>query len=78
MQQFRYVFRCPICEKEFESRIRSKAEKRASECESSHDMIYMEMLNSDVQRLWNFLVSGNRDYLTKTLIDTVDNYRRLR
>lgn len=73
-----YKYRCIICGKVFEDKSELKAKEKARHCEQNHDMVYIPLMRSDVQRLWSFLMTGNRDYLTKTLVNTIKSYRTLK
>ena len=72
---FRY--KCSICKKEFKNKNEAKAKQLARECEKNHDIVMVPMLKSDIQRLLSFLVTKNEDLLTRTLWDTLRQYRSL-
>jgi hypothetical protein len=59
---------CSICHKIY-SRL-----PYARVCESSHDIVYIQFLRSDLQRLIQFLYSGDHSLLTESLMKTLMKY----
>jgi len=47
-------------------------------CMASHDLIYVPITKEDLMRLNQFLVTGEKKLLTKTLLRTITNYARTR
>lgn len=72
-----FTYRCAICKKKFKNKNDLKAKQLARECEKNHDIVMVPMLKSDIQRLLAFLVSKNEELLTRTLWDTLRQYRSL-
>ena len=72
-----FEYRCNICRKVFKNKNESKAKHLARECEKNHDIVMVPMLRSDIQRLLSFLVTKNEALLTRTLWDTLRQYRSL-
>ena len=77
-REIKHTFKCDICGKEYTDTSLERAKEQAEKCEESHDIVYIPLYKSDVQALWRFLVSGNEDFLTKSLIETISRYRSLR
>jgi len=73
-----FVYKCDLCGKKFKGDNESKARSLARECETTHDVVYVRLLRSDVQRLLAFISSGERELLTETLVKTLRSYRTLR
>jgi len=73
-----YEFKCTICDKKYSHKRREVAEKKARDCETSHDIVYIALLRSDLQRLLAFITSKNDDWLTETLVKTLRSYRSLK
>ena len=73
-----FVYKCDICGKKFSSNNEAKARSLARDCETTHDVVYVRLLRSDVQRLLAFISSGERGLLTETLVRTLRSYRSLR
>ncbi len=65
------TFECEVCGKVFSYR------DDAVSCEVAHDLIYVPIARSDLKRLLSFLVSGNPEYLTETLVDTLRKYNKI-
>ena len=72
-----FSYKCNVCGKVFKNKNESKAKHLARECEKNHDIVMVPMLKSDIQRLLAFLVSKNEELLTRTLWDTLRQYRSL-
>ena len=72
-----YTFECEICEKRFTNSSKGAAEKAAQECERGHDMLYIQLERSELQRLLAFMVSGNYDYIPEGLYEKLNKYRSL-
>ena len=62
--------RCFYCGKYF------KEEKKARECENKHDVVYVPMLREDLNRLVNFIATGDRNLLTERLSKVLFKYVR--
>ena len=50
--------------------------KEARECENKHDVIFVPMLREDLNRLINFIATGDRKLLTERLSITLFRYVR--
>ena len=50
--------------------------QKARECESKHDVIFVPMLREDLNRLINFIATGDRKLLTERLSITLFRYVR--
>lgn len=50
--------------------------KKARECENDHDVVLVPLLRSDLNRLLNFIATGDRKLLTETLSKTLFRYVR--
>ena len=72
-----FSYKCNLCGKVFKNKNEAKAKLLARECEKNHDIVMVPMLRSDIQRLLSFLVTKNEDLLTRTLWDTLRQYRSL-
>lgn len=48
----------------------------ARECENKHDIIFVPMLREDLNRLINFIATGDRKLLTERLSMTLFRYVR--
>jgi hypothetical protein len=48
----------------------------ARKCEKGHDVLYVPILRSDLNRLLNFIVTGDRNLLTESLSRTLFRYVR--
>lgn len=73
-----YKYRCSICKRVFKSKDEEKAIRLARACEKEHDIVYVPLLKSDVKRLLAFLVSGDEELLTRTMIETLELYKGIR
>jgi hypothetical protein len=62
------IFKCSVCGREF-SRL-----PYARACEASHDIVYVQFLRSDLQRLIQFIYSGDVKLLTESLMKTLMKY----
>jgi hypothetical protein len=51
-------------------------EKKARECENGHDVIMVPLLKEDLNRLVNFIATGDRALLTESLSLTLFRYFR--
>ena len=45
-------------------------------CVISHDLIYVPMSRNSLNRLLNFIISGNKDYLTPEVTEQLFRYVR--
>ena len=60
---------CSICGKEH------SLSAYAVSCEQSHDTILVPFKRDDLQRLMQFMVTGDQELLTTTLIETLQKYK---
>jgi len=60
--------KCFYCHKVYSS------PEKARECEKSHDIIMIPFLKSDLNRLVNFIATGDRELLTESLSRTLFRY----
>lgn len=51
-------------------------QEKARECENDHDVVMLPILREDLNRLVNFIATGDRDLLTKRLSRTLFRYFR--
>jgi len=77
-KEIEFKFKCDICGKVHSGKTREVAEQKARDCEQSHDIVYIPMLKSDVQRLLAFIVSKEDGLITDTLWRTLRRYRTLK
>lgn len=61
---------CYYCGKEYDT------EKEARDCENNHDVIFLPLLKEDLNRLLNFIATGERKLLTDRLMKTLFQYMR--
>jgi hypothetical protein len=61
---------CFYCQKYY------KDVEKARECENEHDVIMVPFLREDLNRLVNYIASGDRKLLTERLSRTVLKYVR--
>lgn len=52
------------------------SDKRARQCEEEHDVVMVPLLRSDLNRLVNFIATGERELLTESLSKTLFKYFR--
>ena len=52
------------------------SDKKARQCESEHDVVMVPFLRSDLNRLVNFVATGERNLLTESLSKTLFKYFR--
>lgn len=50
--------------------------EKARECENEHDVIFVPILKEDLNRLLNFIATGDRALLTERLSKTLFRYTR--
>ena len=50
--------------------------EKARACEKDHDIVMVPFLKSDLNRLVNFLATGDRDLITESLSKTLFRYFR--
>jgi hypothetical protein len=62
--------RCFYCGKYY------TAIEKARECEDSHDVVFVPMLREDLNRLINFIATGDRKLLSERLSRTLFRYVR--
>jgi len=60
--------KCFYCGKYYEN------PANARKCENEHDVIFVPMLREDLNRLLNFIATGDRDLLTERLSRTLFRY----
>lgn len=70
-----YRYRCLVCGEVFKNKLEARAKAMARDCEMNHDIVYIPLMRSDVQRLWSFFITGDKDLLTSTLVKTIKSYR---
>jgi hypothetical protein len=51
-------------------------EKKARECENNHDVVFVPILREDLNRLINFIATGDRTLLSERLSRTLFRYFR--
>ena len=73
-----YKYKCDVCGKVYSGKSEEAAKQKARDCEQSHDIVYIPMLKSDVQRLLAFLVSKEDGLITDTIWTTLRRYRALK
>lgn len=59
---------CGYCGKPYASA------SKADECRDTHELIYIPLTKTDLNRLLMFIHSKNEDVLTKSLLDTLQRY----
>lgn len=62
--------RCFYCGKYY------RTEEKARECENNHDVVLVPILREDLNRLINFIATGDRALLTERLSKTLFRYVR--
>jgi len=77
-ESLEYRYKCTICGEIYKHKDDATAERLAYECEQGHDIVYIPLLKSDLQRLLAFITTGERKLLTKTLVDTLRAFRSLK
>lgn len=73
-----FKYACETCGKVYKHKDRDSAEKMARDCEQNHDVVYVRLLRSDVQRLLAFLVSKEDGLITPTMVRSLRAYRKLK
>lgn len=63
-------YRCLYCEKEYNSI------KDRDKCIDLHDLIYVPMPKGDLNRILNFLMSKNEEYLSESLVKNLFRWVR--
>jgi hypothetical protein len=63
-------YQCKYCGKIFYN------ELLATSCEQGHDLIYVPLTREDIQRLMQFMVTGESELLTESLVKTLQKYSR--
>ena len=53
-----------------------KSPELARECENQHDVVFVPILREDLNRLINFIATGNRGLITERLSKTLFRYVR--
>jgi hypothetical protein len=51
-------------------------EEKARDCENKHDIIFVPFIREDLNRLVNFIATGEKELLTKRLLRTLYRYFR--
>ena len=64
-------YRCEYCNKEYET------VEQATDCETSHEIIYVGIARADLRALWNFLATGRPEYITPSLERTLRKYNKI-
>ena len=62
--------KCFYCDKYFADT------EKARKCESEHDVIFVPILRKDLNRLINFIATGDRNLLTERLSKVLFRYVR--
>jgi hypothetical protein len=62
--------RCFYCDKYYPDK------EKARECENNHDVLFVPILREDLNRLLNFIATGDRDLLTERLSKVLFRYVR--
>jgi len=60
--------KCFYCGKYFED------PQKARDCENKHDVVFVPLLREDLNRLLNFIATGERQLLTERLSRTLFRY----
>lgn len=63
-------YKCLYCQKQYTT-VRAR-----DQCLESHDIVYVPISRSDLNRLLNFIMSRNEKYLTESLTSTLFRYVR--
>ena len=74
----KFTYKCEVCDKQFSHKTESKAKALASNCEKTHDVVYVQLLKSDVQRLLAFIASKEDSLITEALYKRLRRYRTLK
>lgn len=53
-----------------------KNEEKARDCENQHDVVFVPILREDLNRLINYIASGDRNLLNERLSKTLFRYVR--
>lgn len=61
---------CFYCQKYFDDPAKARA------CENEHDVVYVPILREDLNRLINFIATGDRNLLSERLSKTLFRYTR--
>lgn len=64
------IWGCSYCQKTYTNATEADA------CRETHELIYVPLTKTDLNRLLNFIWSKNEKYLTKSLMDTLSKYLR--
>jgi hypothetical protein len=62
-------YACGYCRKEYADAV------DAENCKDSHDLIYVPFTKEDLNRLLLFIYTNNEDYLTHTMLNTLNKYK---
>ncbi len=65
------VWRCGYCRLPYET------SEKAEKCKESHDIVYVGLSRSDLNRLVNFIYTGEEQLITDSLLDNLKKYLRL-
>ena len=63
------IYKCEVCLKEYPS------QERADRCKDSHEIVYIKMSRSDLNRLLNFIYLRDESLLTESLVRTLRKYQ---
>jgi len=61
---------CGYCYKEFAQQMDAEA------CKDSHNLIYVAISDTDLNRLIQFIYTGNRELLTESMVTNLKKYMR--
>jgi len=73
-----FKYACEVCGRIYKHKDRDSAERMARDCEQHHEIVYVPLLRSDVQRLLAFLVSKEDGLITETMVRSLKAYRALK
>lgn len=62
--------RCYYCNKLYST------EQKARECENTHDIVFVPIFREDLNRLINFIATGDKNLLSERLSRTLFKYFR--
>ena len=74
----KFTYKCEICNKKFSHKNEAVAKNMATECEKVHEVVYVPLLRSEVQRLLAFITSKEESLIDKSLYDKLRRYRVLK
>lgn len=65
----KYKYKCSWCDKVFPSAVEADAHR-----DQDHELVYVQMLRSDVSRLLQFIFTHNDRLITDTMLKSLRNY----